>query len=63
MVKVVPCPISLCTSMVPPCPSTSVLVIANPRPIPLALVVNSDSAHMAVFCNLTGSQRSLILHS
>jgi len=39
-VKVLPFASSPCTSMVPPCLSTSILR-ARPKPIPLALLVKS----------------------
>jgi len=40
-VKVLPFASSLCSSMVPPCLYTSILLRARPKPLPLALVVKS----------------------
>ena len=42
-VKVLPFASSLCTSMVPPCLSTSILLRASPKPDPFALVAKSAS--------------------
>ena len=42
-IKVVPSPIKLVKSIVPPCNSTSFSVIGKPRPVPSVSLINDDS--------------------
>ena len=48
-VKTLPLPSSVSTSMVPPLASTRFLLVANPNPMPQALVVNNGSKSLCRF--------------